>query len=317
MRQLSILALVATVALAACGDNGNNDRPDGRTRPDSRLGGIDGPPGIDANDIDAPPGTPDAMTADAPPAVADHLLITEVRTNGADEFIEIYNPTGATVNLSTYYLGDVNDYWRLPDAAAGPTVGGSDFVARFPDGATLAAGAVITVAMTGDGYLAGFAASATYAVEDFGAGVTSIPMADVLGPANPTLTNAGEMIVLFRWDGAADLVQDVDLVLAGNAPSAGNAPIAKAPLAGADGGTATTAYAADALTIQDMESDIDTTANAAASYKRVSLETSETSTGGNGITGHDETSEPARTTWDSRSSGTMYTAATPGVIPAF
>ena len=69
-----------------------------------------------------------------------------------------------------------------------------------------------------------------------------------------------------------------------------------------------TAYAIDALSIPTQ-----TAPGAAKSTKRIALESiaTETPSGGNGLGGHDETSEQTNVTWDSAA----YTAPTPGVVP--
>jgi hypothetical protein len=335
-------------ALAACGDNGGNNTPDARPRPDARIG-PDAPDQPDADmtpdgpvadadmtpdgavaDADTTPDaatpdadtTPDAPTADAPPAIADHLLITEVRTVGGDEFVEIYNPTGATVTLTNYYLSDNQNYWQLPGQIAGNTtitVDSSDFLERFPAGATIAAGQAIVVvsdATLFEPIYPGF--TGEYTLQETTA--SSIAMLNTVpssGTQNPGLTNAGEMVALFFWDGTSDTVKDVDLVVAGNAPTAANTFVAKAPVDGPDADVLPTTYLVDTLTIQDMASDTSSTVTDLQSYKRIALEgLNELAVGGNGITGHDETSEQSRTTWDSNA-GSTYTAATPGVVPAF
>lgn len=332
-------------ALAACGDNGGNNTPDARPRPDARIGGPDAPDQPDAMtgtpdadttpdamtgtpDADTTPdamtGTPDAMTGgpDAPPAIADHLLITEVRTVGGDEFVEIYNPTGATVTLTNYYLSDNQNYWQLPGHVAGNTtitVDSTDFLEQFPAGATIAAGQVIVVATDATLFEPTYpGVTGEYTLQETTA--TSVSMINTIagsGTPNPGLTNGGEMVVLFSWDGTSDTVKDVDIVLAGNAPSAINTLVAKAPVDGPDADALPTPYLVDTLSIQDMESDTSSTVADLQSYKRIALEgINELSVGGNGITGHDETSEQSRTTWDSNA-GSTYTAATPGVVPAF
>ena len=78
----------------------------------------------------------------------DHLLITEVVvTPTEDEFIEIYNNTSASIDLSDYYLtdgthiGSGSYYYNIVtgnDAGGGD--GTSDFNARFPDGSVIAPG---------------------------------------------------------------------------------------------------------------------------------------------------------------------------------
>jgi len=261
--------------------------------------------------VDSPPGTIDAA-ADA----RMHLLITEIRTVGAQEFVEIYNPSTTAVALGEYYLSDLNEYWELPGVVAGNTAGPStanDFLVKFPTGASLRAGGVAVIAIDGPGF-AGVYGTPDYTVAIAVSGATPMVISAIGIGASVSLTNAGEMVVLFRWNGVDDLVQDVDLVLAGSQLATDNAPIAKSPIDGPDLDTTATAYAADALTIQDMESDTDDSSGR-QSYKRIAAEAGhEVASGGNGIGGHDETSEQARTTWDSHIDPGSYTAATPGVL---
>ena len=241
-----------------------------------------------------------------------HLLISEVSSLGSGEFVEIFNPTKATIDLSTYYLSDANDYWKLPGHVAGNltiAIAASDFLVRFPTGSKIAAGEVDVIAIDEDGFFLTYDVDADYSIEgDLGA---SAPMDSIVEAAtpNPTITDTGEMIALFHWDGQGDLVDDVDIVVAGNAPAAANTLIAKEPVDGPDADNIATAYAADALTIGDMASD----AVGDESYKRIALEASdEVRDGrGNGITGDDETSENIRVTWDSGAN----TAPTPGTVP--
>ncbi|MFQ5771827.1 MAG: lamin tail domain-containing protein, partial [bacterium] len=73
----------------------------------------------------------------------DHIVISEILvtpTNG--EFVEIYNPTAMTVDLSNYYMTDATFagggtfYYKTVTGNGG---GGDfwDFNARFPDGAQI------------------------------------------------------------------------------------------------------------------------------------------------------------------------------------
>ena len=272
------------------------------------------PPGQPADRIDAPAG--DGIMRDTPSGGDDrHLLITEIAPLDMTEFIEIYNPTPSTVDLSSYHLSDVNDYWQLAGHVAG-SVGStivlldSDFVVKFPPGATLAPGAVAVIAINGPIFQAAFGVLPNFTI--LVPVVGSASMVEVVPnptPQNTLLTDAAEMVVLFTWDGASDLVRDVDLVVAGKAPSAANAPAAKLTVDGPDADLIATPYGTDADTIADMVKDAAST----ESYKRITLEgVFETRAGtGNGITGHDETSEQQTMTWDSGSS-----PETPGVIPA-
>jgi uncharacterized protein len=303
MRRLAptMIAIFATAcASAEAVPDASADRPDA-PRPDASGSDPDADtetPDADPGTPDAPVGTPDAMTTpDAmPPATGPHLLLSEVVLQpSGGEMIEIVNPTTATIDLATYYVTDVPTYYALP--AGAQSIASTDFIARFPAGATIAAGATITVSIaTAAEFTTAYGAAPTYSVT----GGTMI--VDAVGTSN--LTNAGEPVILFRWDGASDLVKDVDIVNAGN-PNGANVLVAKTGLSidGPDAGSATSTYAADALTIPTK-----TAPSSGKSQKRILVEgTHETATGGNGITGHDETTEAIDTTWD-----TAYTNPTPG-----
>lgn len=178
-----------------------------------------------------------------------------------------------------------------------------------------------TIAVDGAAFEASYGFAADFAITNVGSSrAMEVAIAPTTGTIAPTLTNGGEMVALFRWVSPADLVEDADLVLAGNAVSAANAPESRDGIAidGPDSNTTTSTYQDDAMTIEDMESDTADVGNVLkTSYKRVAFEAGqEVDTGGNGVTGHDETSEQARTTWDSQALPTGYTAATPGEVPA-
>ena len=232
------------------------------------------------------------------------LLLTEVVLQpSTGELIEIANPGGTSVDLSTYYLSDNGNYFRLP--AGVPTVDSGDFIVKFPAGASIAAHGVVTVAVdTTANFTTAYSVAPTYSI-------ASNTMTGIAANGVPTLTNAGELVALFHWDGQSDLVKDVDLVLAG-VPTAANGLVDKSGVAqdGPDAGTTTTAYAADARTLAVQAG----APGAGKSTKRVAKETGhETqSGGGNGITGDDETSEDSAATWDS----SAFTTPTPGTVPA-
>ncbi len=234
---------------------------------------------------------------------ADHLLITEfVVTPTAGEFIEIYNPTAAAIDLSNYYLSDDvahndNDYAHLVDGTA--SVYSSDFIARFPAGASIAAGEFAVISMTDDTLFTNeYGSVPDYEINDDSGGTDGVP--DMVDPggligSSAGLTNSGEMIVLFYWDGASDLVQDVDYVVWGDRAEG----IDKTGLAidGPDADTLATTYLAD-TPIANQTSvavnggsgqphDFGFSAARAFPFDEVA----EITTGGNGLTGNDETSE--------------------------
>jgi hypothetical protein len=236
-----------------------------------------------------------------------HLLLSEVALTPSDgEFVELYNPTGGTISLGNYYLADNNSYASLPMGTSAPDLG--DFIVRFPPGATIAPGQTVVVAMAGVGFSTTYLTAAQYEVIGTDPGVPD--MVQVRMSGTPALTNAGECIGLFYWDGATDLVRDVDLVNAG-VPVFANRIAGKTGLLvdGPDADVIASAYLADAVTLPLQAS----APGPGFSTKRVALEAGqETQAGGNGITGHDETSENTLLTWDH-----VFSAPNPGVVASF
>jgi hypothetical protein len=238
----------------------------------------------------------DARPIDSPVTSTAHLLLTEicVTPDGA-EFIEIYNPTAAAIDLSTYYVSNHGSYFKLP--AGAPTLPLAHFIVKFPAGASIAAGGVITLATQGAApYMTAYGAPPTYSITDG-------TVTQVMVNGTPRLTDGGALVVLFQWDGTAGLVKDVDIMISG-APSMTNVLVDKSGVMQM-GAT----YANDANTIAAQPS----AAGIGQSTKRIKREDGEeTQTGGgNGITGHDETSEHTEVTWDS-----SFSAPTPGVVPS-
>jgi hypothetical protein len=200
-------------------------------------------------------GAPHSAGTVAPGVIGQHLLITEVAWRGwnvgvladSTEFIEVYNPCTMGVDLSNYYLSDVNGYSALPvlgtvNLAANAT----DFAVKFPLGSYIAPGQVIVIATQGGWYRHCTGIDADYmlfnsadkhgivyttsAVQMISVGVNG-------GGVYPTfglLTNSSEFVWLFKWDGVCDLVCDVDLVYWG-AGSGANWPSLKTALMCQDG----------------------------------------------------------------------------------
>ena len=127
----TLVNLSALLALAGCAQaTGPAAGGDGGTEePDASVG----LPVNGGTSTDAATQLPDAAPVGP---VGDHLLITEVVLQPTEaEFVEIYNPTDAAVALDDYYLADVPSYYLVP--AGLRVVASSDFVVRFPAGASL------------------------------------------------------------------------------------------------------------------------------------------------------------------------------------
>ncbi len=261
------------------------------------------------------------LVATGAQAQADHPLIAKVVVKTrlspqiGSEYVSIHNPLPTAVDLSTYYLSDATiagaRYWEVVQGGGqgGGGIGG-DFNARFPDGATLGSGATVTVSLEGSTHFQTvYGVLPDYELFEDGIAPDDVPelvearpggIAYGLGnPDGNTPPSTGwlddeETLVLYAWDGASDLVEDVDYLTWG---AATNIRVDKSGVAidGPDADTATSAYLSDtAVAGQDpMALHEFTEAN-----ERLDLaEGTETLAGGNGATGHDETSENLGTTW--------------------
>lgn len=183
---------------------------------------------------------------------ANHLVISEVviyAPSGSSnvptqaEIVEIYNPTDAEIDLSTYYLTDYAEYYKLPGIVAGQTSNGlsgtGDFMIKFPTGAKIPAGGVVCVANSGqesmNRYFNGDYANFTslpgnpqfFEISETNPNIPQMgtnynrdsPQYPLSDPGTPTEggnnmshTDGGENVVLFQWDGSSSLVKDVDMV---------------------------------------------------------------------------------------------------------
>ena len=132
-------------------------------------------------------------------APTSHLLMTEVKTNPMSlEFIEIYNPGCAAVDLSSYFLTDDPTYGLLPSwGDAPPDLESLDIVLRFPAGATLAEGEAAVIARDELSYTTGFGFAPTFALRN---ATLSEPMEIVArgDTEDFELRNEGEPVTLFR-----------------------------------------------------------------------------------------------------------------------
>jgi len=280
-----------------------------------------GPNALDgetSNDTAATPFPIGAYSSCELPVPVPDLLLSEVvvtPTNG--EFVEIYNPTGTSINLSDVYLTDATFagggvfYYNIVTGANAGGGGFGDFHARFPNGSTIASGEFQTVSISGsDAFFANFGIDPTYELYEDAVIADGIPdMREALpGSINGQggLSNGGEVVILYTWDGVSDLVQDIDYGLWGDAAEA----VDKTGVSvdGPDADAVASTYLADtAIAIQDVVSGGSHASG--DSFQRVDFtEGVETQSGGNGLTGSDETSEDLSVTWE-------LAEATPGAAP--
>lgn len=240
----------------------------------------------------------------------DHLLITEiVVTPTGGEYIEIHNPTAAAIDLSNYYVTDAtslsngNYYYNI---VTGSNAGGGssgDFHARFPDAASIDPGQFQTISMSLSGFRDTYAgADPTYALWDTSSSGLPVMREAFSGSINQQggFTNSGEVAVLYVWDGSSDLVQDVDYLVWGDKEEG----VDKTGIAidGPDPDSDASTYLDDTAISAQIAASSGTPHAIGSSLQRATLsEINETSAGGNGITGNDETSEDLATAYTSGS----------------
>jgi MYXO-CTERM domain-containing protein len=243
------------------------------------------------------------------------LLITEVAVSpNQAEMFEIYNPGPAVVDLTNYYVADNDDYFQIVSSTEPLTV--TDFVARFPMGASIAPNEYQTVSVQGAecylsscgvvGMFGGFMALPTYELP-WGQMATMVSpvVPDMLEvfpgsigtSGNGHLTNGNEPLVLFYWDGVSDLVTDVDYVYWGTLGS--NLPINKTGIMqdGPDPDMNASTYLPDSPFTAAAPLPMPGSVPVSATCRSDFAETGQIGPPGNGVAGRDETSETWSMTW--------------------
>jgi hypothetical protein len=275
------------MALAACA-GGSADSGSGGSSPttsSSSAGGMGGT-GMGGSVTSTGGG---GSTGDDPCTMdATQLLVSEIVTQPSEsEFVEIWNPFGGEVDLSSMHLSDNAAYYGI--AAGTPWMpqgtAETDFLAQFPPGTSIAAGGLLTIEMGTD--FEGTYGSCPDLTMRGGATCNGNPIPQMLAPTGggiganigSLLSNGGEMAVLFCYSGG-DRVYDVDYVTWDSDPDA-NTHVDKSAVPG---------YQLD--TPEGAQSPAPAPMMIGESVGRCSsAETGETAMSGNGALGHDETSE--------------------------
>jgi cardiolipin synthase len=125
---------------------------------------------------------------------ADHLLISEVLYNPAGidsdkEWVELYNPTVATVSLGGWLLGDA----RLPDDVEGMYL--------FPAGTVMAPNRLLVVAVKGDRFQADYGFYPDYELVNTLAAVPDLLKHPSWGMGQFALRNDGDELILLNSAG--------------------------------------------------------------------------------------------------------------------
>ncbi len=210
---------------------------------------------------------------------ADHLVLNKVCiTPDQAEMIEIYNPLGEPVDLINYYLSDSNKYFQWIN---GESIGNFDFLVKFPSGSTIPSeGTYIVTTQTSEDFFNHYGYDSNLSILDENLEIIEYGV-------NPNLSGSEEMLVLFYWDGESQTVQDVDYFLWGDYDKG----VFKST---SDGYTFDDTILENQKFIRSyLSSDFYDSL-----YVRLDTdELEENQSQGNGITGHDETSENFNLSW--------------------
>jgi hypothetical protein len=222
-----------------------------------------------------------------------HLFLSEVVVTTTDaEFVEIYNNTGTNQPLDNVYLADYNTYYMITEGSGSPSV--TDFRVRFPSGTEIADQARIVVSLHSATNF--HSVYASYPDFDLDAADINAPAMEGEIGASRSLSNGGEMLVLFFWDGVDNRVYDIDYLLWGSTTHAMDK-------------TGVGTYLNDTAAASQ---DYGTAPAVDKSLVRTDMsEGTETKTFGNGVSGHDETSENFSTTWEVSDTPSPASAVTP------
>ncbi|HZO17207.1 MAG TPA: DUF4215 domain-containing protein [Polyangiaceae bacterium] len=220
-----------------------------------------------------------------------HLLISEVVFDeDVAEYVEIHNPNDWSVSLDDHFLADYANYYLYTTGVL--PVSPQVLLGFPPDSIIDPRGFVVVSLENANSFEMVYGTLPDY--DMVGAMVPAMEGGDQAGK----IGNDTAMIMLFRWDGASDLVTDVDYLLYGTIASA-------ADKSGVTVGSSS--YLDD--TAPRMQSPAPKVGKNVALYRCDTAEETEVDSGGNGVDGHDETSE------QSSEAFAKATEPTPGMAP--
>lgn len=231
--------------------------------------------GVDFALADPTPGAANQLNTLPQPAIAE-VLISEVRVSpSAAEFFELHNPGGSPVDLSWVYVADYPAYHQITTGGGAPT--SADFRLRFPAGTEIAPGGYVTVSLESAAHF-----DSEYGLTpdfDLNESIQAAPAMEGEYTGSASLSNATEMLVVFYWDGASDLVTDLDYIAWGSTTQ-------HMDKTGVVAGSSTYADETPPASQDTPKSPED-----GALSRCLIGEGAEATSGGNGVGGDDETSE--------------------------
>jgi len=218
---------------------------------------------------------------------ADHLLLSQIVVNPDEaESISIVNPTDEIINLSDYYICDDKDYYQMQtDDDLSPSHFINGFTAQFPD-IVINPNDTLLLVLNED--YASFYTDITpdLFLFDWDNSMLETEDGSFGNSASAKLDDDNESIILFKWSGnTGDNIEDIDYFIWGG-------------IQGAIDKTDAGDYLNDTPAENQMY--FEETHGDYYAFSRISSleEIDEIVTGGNGIIGHDETSENFRESWE-------------------
>ena len=238
-------------------------------------------------------------------AQADHLLLsTIVITPDSAEMVIIKNPTDSNINLDNYYLTDATSttkqYYNIVSGDNYWSSSPFDFFVNFPNVTLLAGDSLFVGLSTADIFYNYYGFNCDISLGDADTQFEG-DIGTLISITGNALDNTRESLILFHWDGVASIVQDVDYFLWNEVDYDASNPISHQ-------------LAIDKSLIEGYVSDTPVNNQIykmkhedSYAYVRVNLnENDEVLNDGNGITGHDETSEDFLSSWE--------TVLSPGIV---
>ncbi len=266
-----------------------------------------------------------ALLAGSVLAQANHLLISEVAHDtptesggqNSSEYIEIFNPTTTTVVLgdnsptgTSFFISDIFlRFFLLTDNAneeVDNQASGSDqFCYEFPPGTSIPPNGVVVVTAGKTTFLNDFFGGSLAAFQNQPGNPQLFDTADMVkhhtsNSLNLSLTNSQEeYIILYSWDRSVNFVRDHDIVAYSATPGNFTVFIRSAAVHQYNADQSSGQVADNAITPGSPDT--------LAVVRTNQIELMETSVGGNGYGGHDETTEDLQMTCETL-------PGTPGVV---
>ena len=223
------------------------------------------------------------------PHQADHLILTRIITQpDIAETISIYNPTDTPIELNNYYICDDEEYYTIQtEGDLSPSSNVSGFTVQFPD-VSIFPGDTFHIVLN-ENYSEFYGNDFVADLVMFGSSDSSLTGA--IGFGSNKIKDNAELIILFKWNGEANnLIEDVDYFVWSSLE--GITKVVDKTGVG------------NYLDDTSLENQLYFTKEAKKyyAYSRIGLEEISEADGssnhhGNGISGHDETSENFRESW--------------------